>query len=277
MKTPEPSDASGNGSSRALYAVVRHGGHQYRVRPGDRLLVDRIPSEVGSVVGLEPVLLLADSDGVQVETAILEGVRIAATVAGHRRGRKLRVFTFKPKKRHRRTLGFRAELTELVVDRFLAKGEPLPEPVEIEEAEPGDVAVEQAEIEPEDLAVEPAGAEPEPVRPRRRTSRVGAAAATAPPTPAPEPEAEVEIPAPRRRRAAATAVAVEAESAPAAEAAAPAVPEATASRPSRRGRAAAAGVEAEPAEPKGATPPPVTPGPARRRAVRKTSPPEAGE
>ncbi len=294
MNPPKQSDASGTEAPRALYAVVRHGGHQYRVTPGDRLLVDRLPSEVGSVVGLEPVLLLADGDGVQVEAASLEGIRIAATVAGHRRGRKLRVFTFKPKKRHRRTLGFRAELTELVVDRFLAKGEPLPEPLELEEPETAEI--KPAEMEPEEVALAAAEAEPEPVRGRRRGSRAAAAApaveavAEAPP---PEPDTEAKPVARPRRRPAATPAAVEAEAtahAPAEagpasppEAAAPASAEAAAtSPPARRSRRATAAVKAEsaepePAEPEGASPPPGASGTGRRRAVRKASPPEAGE
>ena len=136
MKPPQSSDVPRTeATTPATFVVVRHGGHQYRVAPGDRLVVDRLPSAVGDVIGLEPVLLLSDGNGVQVDAASLEGVRVAATVAGHRRGRKIRVFTFKPKKRHRRTLGFRAEQTELVVDRVLAKGDPLPEPVAVEEFE----------------------------------------------------------------------------------------------------------------------------------------------
>jgi large subunit ribosomal protein L21 len=111
-----------------MYAILKHGGHQYRVSSGDRLVVDRLPAEVGAVVGLAPVLLIADGDSIQADGGGLEGVRVAATVLGHRRGTKLRVFTYKPKKRHRRTLGFRAELTELLVDRVLAAGEALPTP-----------------------------------------------------------------------------------------------------------------------------------------------------
>ena len=110
-----------------MYAILAHGGHQYRVTAGDRLLVDRLPAEVGSVVSLEPVLLVSDGDKVDVGTPAVEGCRVAATVVSHRRGKKLRVFTYKAKKRRRRTLGHRSELTELVVEKVLAKGEKLPE------------------------------------------------------------------------------------------------------------------------------------------------------
>ncbi len=250
MKPPQSSDAPrSKATTSATFAVVRHGGHQYRVTAGDRLVVNRLPSAVGDVVGLEPVLLLSDGHGVQVDAASLEGMRVAATVAGHHRGRKIRVFTFKPKKRHRRTLGFRAELTELVVDRVLAKGEPLPEPVAVEELEP-------AVIEAEVVAVEATAPEAEtsaPPRPRRRGARAAAA---------------VEIPE-------APDEAVPSDSAD------DQVHEAVASsRPARRPRKAAAPAaitseaEAEPvAEPAA---PPATPAAPRRRVTHKTPPPEAG-
>jgi|GEM_PF-192290 len=290
MKTPLPSNASRTETApREVYAVVRHGGHQYRVTPGDRLLVDRLPAEVGAVIGLEPVILLADADGVAVDAASLEGIRIAATVAGHRRGKKIRVFTFKPKKRHRRTLGFRADLTELVVDRFLTKGEPLPEPVEVEEPEleAPEVEAPEVEVQPADAAaaevVEPATAGPATARrraPRARAAEPEAAedAAAAAAEPGTEPEAE---PPARRRRsagAATAATAVESEAtnpaAPARRARKPAAaaePESARSEPAAAAPETAAGAESEPAPASGSAT-------ARRRRVeRKASRGEEGE
>ena len=106
-----------------MYAILKHGGHQYRVAPGDRLLVDRLTAEVGSRVTLEPVLLVADGDAIaDVGTGAVSGAHVLATVVAHRRGRKLRVFTYKPKKRHRRTLGYRSQLTELLVEEVAPGG-----------------------------------------------------------------------------------------------------------------------------------------------------------
>ena len=99
-----------------MYAILKHGGHQYRVTAGDRLLVDRLVAEVGSRVTLEPVLLIADGDSADVGVGAVGGAHVTATVVAHRRGRKLRVFTYKPKKRRRRTLGYRSQLTELLIE-----------------------------------------------------------------------------------------------------------------------------------------------------------------
>jgi large subunit ribosomal protein L21 len=108
-----------------MYAILSHGGRQYRVIAGDRLLVDRLEAEVGSVLALEPVLLTG-GDGQTVLGKDVDGVRVAVTVVAHRRGRKLRIFKYKAKKRYRRMAGYRSDLTELRVESILAKGAALP-------------------------------------------------------------------------------------------------------------------------------------------------------
>jgi large subunit ribosomal protein L21 len=105
-----------------MYAILKHGGHQYRVTNGDRLLVDRLPAEVGATVTLEPVLLIADGDKATSDAAGLDGAHVTAVVVSHRRGHKIRVFSYKAKKRHRRTLGHRSQLTELRVEDVVGGG-----------------------------------------------------------------------------------------------------------------------------------------------------------
>ncbi|MFN2452523.1 MAG: 50S ribosomal protein L21 [Candidatus Dormibacteria bacterium] len=109
-----------------MYAILQQGGHQYRVSPGDRLLVDRLPAEIGSVVSLEPIVLMHDGETATFGAGELSGARVSATVVRHPRGTKLRVFKYKPKKRYRRTHGHRSNLTELRVDALLSKGEKPP-------------------------------------------------------------------------------------------------------------------------------------------------------
>ena len=108
-----------------MYAILSHGGRQYRVSAGDRLVVDRLEAEVGSVVALEPILLTS-GDGKADLGKDLDGMRVAVTVVAHTRGRKLRIFKYKAKKRSRKMAGYRSDLTELRVDSILAKGAPLP-------------------------------------------------------------------------------------------------------------------------------------------------------
>jgi large subunit ribosomal protein L21 len=109
-----------------MYAILEQGGHQYRVSPGDRLVIDRLDAEVGEVIALEPVLVVSDGAATTLGSPQVEGARVAAVVVGHTKGRKLRVFKYKPKKRYRRTMGHRSLLTELRIEALLAKGDPLP-------------------------------------------------------------------------------------------------------------------------------------------------------
>jgi large subunit ribosomal protein L21 len=176
-----------------MYAIVQQGGHQYRVSPGDRLVVDRLEAAVGSVIALEPVLLLQGETGdATVGSPIVDGARVAAIVVSHSRGKKIRVFKYKPKKRYRRTQGHRSHLTELRVEALLAAGEPLPEipaPLAVVEAE----EVEAAEVDETAVAeaavqeTEPEETEPVATAAKPKRSRAAAAKAKA------ETKAEAEV------------------------------------------------------------------------------------
>ena len=97
-----------------LSAVVVSGGKQYRVAPGDRILVDRLSAEPGSSVKLGRVLLLADGSDVKVGSA-LEGLDVDARVINHPRGPRIESIRYKSKKRVRVHHGGRADLTALEI------------------------------------------------------------------------------------------------------------------------------------------------------------------
>lgn len=98
-----------------MYAVIRTGGKQYRVKAGDELRVEKLDGEVGDTVALEPVLLVGDGGGI-VTGPDLGDQTVAATIVDHGRGKKIRVFTYKNKSRQRRTLGHRQGYTTLKID-----------------------------------------------------------------------------------------------------------------------------------------------------------------
>jgi large subunit ribosomal protein L21 len=96
-------------------AVIVSGGKQYRVAPGDRILVDRIAAEPGSSVKLGRVLLFSDGDGVKVGNPALEGLDVDARVIAHRRGPRVESIRYHSKKRVRVHSGGRAHLTALEI------------------------------------------------------------------------------------------------------------------------------------------------------------------
>jgi large subunit ribosomal protein L21 len=96
------------------YAVIKTGGKQYRVEEGTTLLVERLSEDEGAKVQLEP-LLYAGGDQTLFAADDLGKVKVEATIVGHERGPKLRVFKFKPKRGYKRRTGHRQELTRLQV------------------------------------------------------------------------------------------------------------------------------------------------------------------
>jgi large subunit ribosomal protein L21 len=96
-----------------MYAIVKSGGKQYRVEPGQHLLVERLAAKEGASVALEPILYR--SEEAVFDRAGLKNVKVTAKVLGHVRGEKLRVFKFKPKRGYKRRTGHRQELTRIEV------------------------------------------------------------------------------------------------------------------------------------------------------------------
>ena len=103
------------------YAVIKTGGKQYRVEEGTTLLVERLTDDEGAKIALEP-LLYADGDKSLFGADDLGKIKVEATVVGHERGPKIRVFKFKPKRGYKRTTGHRQELTRIQVTGIKVSG-----------------------------------------------------------------------------------------------------------------------------------------------------------
>jgi large subunit ribosomal protein L21 len=124
-ETPEPSEATEKPSrSRAKkekpvaspgYAIIETGGKQYRVKVGDRVRVERIHAEAGTDISIDRVLLLGGGGSTQIGAPVVDGATVTAHVDAHPRGEKIHVYKYKPKKRYRRKIGHRQELTELTI------------------------------------------------------------------------------------------------------------------------------------------------------------------
>src|ERR671924_701470 len=103
------------------YAIVKTGGKQYRVEPGQTLLVERLRAQQGEKLALEP-LLFRDDKKVVDEAKDLAKVKVEARVVGHERGPKLHVLKFKPKRGYKRRTGHRQELTRIEVTGIKISG-----------------------------------------------------------------------------------------------------------------------------------------------------------
>jgi large subunit ribosomal protein L21 len=97
------------------YAIIETGGKQYRVSVGDRISVERLAAEAGGEITIDRVLLLGGDGMTRVGAPVVEGAAVTAQVDEHFRGEKIIVFKYKPKKRYRRRIGHRQELTRLTI------------------------------------------------------------------------------------------------------------------------------------------------------------------
>ena len=99
-----------------MYAVIRTGGKQYKVKVGDLIDVEKLGGDDGASLELEPLLVVDDDGNVTSAADDLAKAKVTASVVDQHRGRKIRVFTYKNKTRQRRTLGHRQSLTRLKVE-----------------------------------------------------------------------------------------------------------------------------------------------------------------
>jgi large subunit ribosomal protein L21 len=102
-------------SDGSLSAVIVSGGKQYRVAPGDQILVDRLAAEPGSSIKLSRVLLLRDGSDIKVGAPGIDGIDVDVKVLAHRRGPRLESLRYKSKKRVRVHHGGRADMTAIEI------------------------------------------------------------------------------------------------------------------------------------------------------------------
>ena len=101
-----------------MYAIIRTGGKQYPVKEGDVLRIEKLPVEPGAKINIEDVLFYRDDEKVLVGKPVVENARLEATVLRHGKERKIRVFTYKRRKRYERRKGHRQQFTEIKIDKI---------------------------------------------------------------------------------------------------------------------------------------------------------------
>jgi large subunit ribosomal protein L21 len=133
-----------------MFAIVRTGGKQYRVAPGDQIVVERLKGEVGAEISLDQVLAISNGDSGAIGRPALDGVSVRARIIQQPRGTKVIVFKKKRRKNYRRKHGHRQELTVLRIEEIMqaiaVHGEP-------DEPDAGGQGIPTAPIDPTDSEV----------------------------------------------------------------------------------------------------------------------------
>ncbi len=107
-----------------MYAVIKTGGKQYRVMPGDVLKVETLKAEVGASVNFEEVLMISDGDKITVGTPTIASAKVAATVIAHGRAKKVEIIKFRRRKHHQKRTGHRQNYTQVQIQNINGKGSP---------------------------------------------------------------------------------------------------------------------------------------------------------
>jgi large subunit ribosomal protein L21 len=100
------------------YAVIRTGGKQYRVAPGDLIRIEKLPGDLGAEVEFNEVLMAASDGAIHLGKPTLSGARVTAQVVQQGKAKKILVFKKKKRKNYRRHHGHRQMFTDVRVTRI---------------------------------------------------------------------------------------------------------------------------------------------------------------
>jgi large subunit ribosomal protein L21 len=102
-----------------MYAVIRTGGKQYRVAPGDKLKIETAAHEDGNLEFSDIIAISGEEGKFEQE---LGGAKVLASVVGTGRGDKILVFKLKRKKQYKKMQGHRQNFVEVKINEILVNG-----------------------------------------------------------------------------------------------------------------------------------------------------------
>ncbi len=97
------------------YAIIATSGTQYRVEEDQIITVDKLEGEKDSTGTIKSVLLIVDDDKIKIGTPEVKDATVEYKIVNQYQGDKVRVSKFKAKSRYRKTMGFRAQLTDIKI------------------------------------------------------------------------------------------------------------------------------------------------------------------
>jgi len=98
-----------------MLAVIRTGGKQYVVSPGQKIKIEKIDKKEGVEITFNEVLLLEKNKKIEIGTPTIKGVKVIGKVLKQGKGKKVIIFKYKPKKRYKVKKGHRQPYTEVEI------------------------------------------------------------------------------------------------------------------------------------------------------------------
>ncbi len=103
-----------------MYAIIETGGKQYRVSEGDVIFIEKLEVVDNDTITFDKVIAVSNDDGMTVGSPLVAGAAVKATVLKNGKGKKITVFTYKPKKGYSRKLGHRQPYTKVRIETINA-------------------------------------------------------------------------------------------------------------------------------------------------------------
>ena len=101
-----------------MKAVIVTGGKQYTVAEGDVLYIEKLNAEADTTVKFDQVLAVLDGENTKIGTPVVSGAVVEAKVVKNGKGKKLVIFTYKPKKSEKRKMGHRQPYTKVEITKI---------------------------------------------------------------------------------------------------------------------------------------------------------------
>jgi len=101
-----------------MFAVIKTGGKQYLVSPGEKIKIEKIDKQEGEEIVFEDVLLVEKRNKIEMGTPKVKGAKVIGKVLKQGKGEKVIVFKYKPKKRYKVKKGHRQPFTEVEITKI---------------------------------------------------------------------------------------------------------------------------------------------------------------
>ena len=102
-----------------MFAIIRTGGKQYLVSPGNKIKIEKIDKKEGEEITFQEVLLLEKNRKLEIGTPIVKGAKVTAKILKQGKGKKVIIFKHKPKKHYKVKKGHRQPLTQIEITKIV--------------------------------------------------------------------------------------------------------------------------------------------------------------
>jgi len=101
-----------------MLAIIKTGGKQYKVAPGDKIKIEKVAGEKGKEITFKEVLLVEKNRKLEIGAPFVKGAKVVAKILSQGKGKKVIVFKYKPKTRYKKKAGHRQLFTEVEITKI---------------------------------------------------------------------------------------------------------------------------------------------------------------